>query len=147
MITRKFAVRTMLGGTLLGLATGALALAGPAAADTGSAACVSPDRVGPDGYAHIVVPATGQDIAVPACNTWSQWREVPTTAVQGATRAPQTEQRATTTRTRSTTRRATRQTCGTWWARGRDAKGRGGTRPGYRGTWHVVRECRTVRVG
>ena len=36
----------------------------------------------------------------------------------------------------------TRRVCGTWWVRGRDAHGHGGRRPGRRGTWHVVRECR-----
>lgn len=34
--------------------------------------------------------------------------------------------------------------CGTWWVRGLAANGSGGTRRGYAGKWHIVRECRRV---
>lgn len=142
MITRKLAL-----SAVMGIAAGTFALAGPASADDGLG-CVSPELAGADGYLHTIDPTTGQDVDLPACSSpttgpWSGWREVPPTFVQAAQTAAPSPQR--TEPKRITTKRSTgrRTVCGTWWARGRDAHGRGGHRAGYRGTWHVVRECRS----
>lgn len=106
----------------LALGAGALIPATPASAASN---CVPASMVGSAGYAE---GANGQRLY--AC---------PATDSRPATSAPGRNQPA--------PRKATsprRTVCGTWWVRGLAANGSGGTRRGYPGQWHIVRECRRV---
>jgi hypothetical protein len=115
--------------TGLALST-ALAITVPATSASAAGNCVPADMVGSAGYAE---GPNGQRLY--ACPT--------TDAARPATVQPQ---RPAPRRATSTPRRSTRTVCGTWWVKGRAANGSGGTRRGYAGTWHIVRECRRIPV-
>ena len=147
MLTRTTKIKaaaSLAGAALVGLTgptVSAVLTAAPAYADTGDLVgqnCVSRVMVGPDGFLHLH-PADRPDIdiRVPACATPAS---TPTTEPTRTTVPKPTKTTAPTPK-RSTTRRTV---CGTWWVKGRDSHGHGGSRPGHRGTWHVVRGCRRV---
>jgi hypothetical protein len=152
MLTRLTKVRmaaSLAGAALVSFTTSAVSgavTATPAYADDlVGADCVGRALVGADGYLHFSPNGRPDiDIKVPACPD--------TPPTPAATPSPTLATSAPAPRRTSTTRRTParkikkRTVCGTWWVRGRDARGRGGTRPGYRGMWHIVRECRRVTV-